>query len=215
MNVFYLSGVINFLNIWDAVMKKITLGVALSLGIASSFAVSNNIGAAAVESDNLASLAKYCETPRGGLPAGKVVDMVAMFATENGMVEGVTKKFCQYIFEGNLALVGLETLSTKPTLAATYALLEKAEPDTSFPEDPYGNAAVKACETLHGSEIAFAVGGGSSGFNDDIGASDVCVFGDGSSISGWTIISMSTGARKDMRKHIRSKPMNIDIPELN
>ncbi|MDQ5921323.1 MAG: hypothetical protein QG673_1381 [Pseudomonadota bacterium] len=194
-------------------MKKITLGVALSLGIASSFAVSNNIGAAAVESDNLASLAKYCETPRGGLPAGKVVNMVAKFSASNGTVEGITKQFCQYEFKGNLAVVGLETLSTKPTLAATYALLEKADPDKPFPERPYSNPSLNACRTLHGSEIVFAVPSG--GYTDDIGEADICMFGDGSSISAWTILYMSTGSRQDMRKHIRSKPMNIDIPELN
>ena len=147
---------------------------------------------------------------------GSVVKLHAEFDTHAGFVGGVTKEFCQYVQNSNVAIVGLDTLSTTPTLAATYT--QKLVIDTTnehsnaLPQKPYSNPALNVCLLLHGSEIAFSSADG--GFAGKDGQADVCIFGDGSAISAWSMIYAATGARADIIQHLRSAPLAINIPSL-
>lgn len=150
----------------------------------------------------------YCKSS-----GGKIIKAVAQFDTHTGWVNGVTKEFCQYLDkEGNLAMVGLETLSIEPTLAATYTQKVIVEKGKGFPMAPYSNPSFNVCNRLHGAEIGFAVFSG--GFADQHGQSDICVFGDGSSISAWTLIYAAGGQRADIKNLMRSEPLNIEIPDI-
>lgn len=147
---------------------------------------------------------------------GTVVSMTAEFDTYDGQVNGITKKFCQKISGNpewkNVAYVGLETLSTQPTIAATYIKKLVLTESSIIPTSPYANPSLNVCEALHGSEIGFSVLGG--GFTDNLGQSDICIFGDGSSISAWTLIYAGYDVRNDVESMIRSIPLNIDIPSF-
>jgi hypothetical protein len=183
-------------------MKKL-ICIALSILSTSVFAVASE-----TPEQILASSKDYCYAT-----GGTVVPMVAEFDTHAGYVKGITKDFCKYQNHENVGYVGLETLSTTPTLAATYTRKLVVTQERLLPTKPYKNPALNVCQLLHGSEIVFSVIGG--GFNDsELGETDICVFGDGSSISAWTMIYAAVGVRKDIKRFIRSKPLNINIPSV-
>ena len=155
---------------------------------------------------NAQGIKDYCAST-----GGVVVNMQAQFDTHNGYVSGVSRDFCKYKNHGNIAYVGLDTLSTAPTLAATYTEKLIVDPN-NLPTSPYANPSLNVCQILHGSEISFSSNGG---FSDKLGEADICVFGDGSAISAWTMIYVAEGTRPDVKSVIRSTPLNIDIPEIN
>ncbi len=182
-------------------MKKV-IGLVLLGLVSSSFAVVGDIQQA-VEQDSRV----YCQST-----GGTVIRMVAQFDTHSGFVNGVTKEFCKYKNHGNLAFVGLDTLSTAPTLAATYTMKLVIDKTKPLPVRPYANPAMNVCSDLHGTEVAFSVLDG--GFADKTGQADICVFGDGSSISGWTMVYAADGSRQDIKQFIRSSALDIDIPNV-
>jgi hypothetical protein len=185
-------------------MKKI-LFILLGVFSTSVFAVQGSGGQEQIET--LQATKDYCIAT-----GGDVVKLTAQFDTHDGLVNGVTKEFCRYDNHENSAVVGLETLSKTSTIAATYTKKLKLDKTRLLPTKPYANPSLNVCQLLHGSEIAFAAMDG--GFSDDKGQLDICVFGDGSSISAWTMIYAAQGSRKDISRFIRSKPLAIDIPNI-
>ncbi len=181
-------------------MKKLLLLWLLSL-TASAFAI-NDISHP--ENSHI-----YCEKH-----GGKIIKMEAKFSTYSGEVTGITKEFCRIDDNGSLAYIGLETLSKAPTIAATYVKSLKLDSTKMLPTTPYGNPSLNVCQELYGSEMIYAALPGTTGFSDEYGASDICMFGDGSSIAAWSLIYAAEGKGNKIKNMIRSEPMNIKIPTI-
>lgn len=179
-------------------MKKF---IVLLLATASIHGFANDNSVATTD---LTNSQQYC-TKSGG----QVLTMQAQFNINGNTVNGVSKQFCKFIYNGNLAYVGLDTLSTLPSLAATYTQRLQVNNVDLLPTKPNPNPSINVCELLHGAEIGFSVIDG--GFVDPTaGQTDICVFGDGSSISAWSMIYAAAGSRPDLKNIIRSTPLNIN-----
>lgn len=151
-------------------------------------------------------LADYCTST-----GGEVVNMTAKFETKSGKVDGFTKQFCQYNLDGHINTIGLDTLASKaPSLAATYTQKVAIDTSKSLPMRPYGNPGLDVCHNLKGVSIAFSAVDGGSFLDANGGEMDICVFADGSMISGWSLVYMA--ADPSQKALIQSTPMNIDIP---
>lgn len=184
-------------------MKKIFLALA-TIASANTFATTGDSPWTEVQNNK-----NYCEAT-----GGKIVTLQAQFDTHSGYINGLSKEFCQYISKKNIAVVGLETLSKTSNIAATLTQNLKIDDNKPLPTKPYNNPSLNVCQLLHGTQIAYLVVDG--GFADNNGQYDICVFGDGSSISAWTLIYAAAGIRKDIKSLIqsRSKPLEIDIPDI-
>ena len=152
---------------------------------------------------------KYCQQ------AGGVVEvMTAEFNTASGYVEGQSKRFCNFLVNDGFLVIGLETFaSKKPSIAAT--LIKKLNyiaDDSLLWRGNYSNPSHNVCKNLGGSGIGFVASGG---FTDRIGESDICVFGDGSMVSGWSLIYMANHRKgyDDIKNKIQAQPLPIDIPQ--
>ncbi|MGJ3502215.1 hypothetical protein PsalN5692_03845 (plasmid) [Piscirickettsia salmonis] len=169
------------------------------------------LGAITSTSIYAANLEQYCQS-KGGTP----ITMQAQFDTHSGYVNGFKHRFCEFNIDGNLAVIGLKTLSsTEPNIAATYT--KKLPAIGDIKHGKYANPSLTVCKRLHGSEITFAVIDG--GFADNNGQSDICVFGDGSMISAWTLMYSSRSqypkyGYSKIKDSINSTPMAIDMPKL-
>lgn len=152
------------------------------------------------------ALADYCTST-----GGTVIDMIAKFETKSGKVDGFSKQFCQYDLNGHLNTIGLDTLaSSQPSLAATYTQKVMIDASKPLPMRPYGNPGLNVCHNLNGVSIAFSAVDGGSFLDSDGGEADICVFADGSMISGWSLIYMADDPSQ--KALIKSAAMNIDIP---
>lgn len=153
-------------------------------------------------------LEDYC-TNNGG----KVVQMKARFDTHTGSVNGYTMDFCRINKDSNLAYVELRTLGSNiPSLAATYVKRIRLDPDKKI-FGPFNNLVLNLCYSLGGANIVYYILDG--GFSDpDYGDSGVCVFGDGSAISDWTLFYIGNGLRSDIKEIIKAEPLKIDLPTI-
>jgi putative hemolysin len=155
-------------------------------------------------------LQAYC-TKNGG----EVESMSVEYQDLNGArVEGFTKDFCSFNIDNGLIAVGLETFSSeKSNIAAT--LIKKLDPleeDSVLWQGSYNNPSLNVCKNLGGSEVVFNVSSG--GFADEKGESDICVFGDGSMVSAWSLIYMANGRTgyDQVKNAVKSEPINMNIP---
>lgn len=125
---------------------------------------------------------------------GKVYEMVAKYDTHDGWIEGISKKFCQISLTSRpLSLFGIEIFSSKkPNFAATYLKSMVIDPSKQIP-GPYGRQNMNLCHQLRGAMITFVANGG----YDQDGLNDLCFFGDGSSVSAWTLYYFSVGKFND------------------
>ena len=158
-----------------------------------------------ISSETVMTPANYC-TKHGGI----VVNMTVQFDTYSGFVEGNSKKFCRILQQGNLGYIGLDTFgSTIPSLASTYAKYIVVDP-TRFISGPFQTNNLNLCQSLGGGVVNFFLTDG--GFTDEYGQVDICIFGDDSSVAGWTLLYMGLGERKDIKKAILATPLAIPIP---
>lgn len=182
--------------------KKTLIGSVLMIGASQSFAGS------AEAIDDSAKWRDYCTST-----GGEVITLVAQYDTSSGTVNGLPKQFCKYVTEGNQELIGLDTLAaSQPSLAATFLKSLVIDINKPLPEKPYANPALNVCDRLKGSNIGFNVSSG--GFSNKDGQYDVCVFGDGSSVSSWTLTYIASGAFANVKALIKSEPLNITIPNV-
>ena len=142
---------------------------------------------------------------------GTVENMVAEFNTRAGTIEGFTKSFCTFNLDNGFIAVGLETLSSKtPNIAASFIkTLPRIEKDSPLWRGKYENPGLNVCRNLGGGNIAYHVASG--GFKNHLGQSDICVFGDGSMVSSWSLIYIANG-RNDyykVRDAVQPEPMVI------
>jgi hypothetical protein len=143
---------------------------------------------------------------------GNVKKMTVQIDTHGGIINGLEKYFCFYETKShNLAIFGLEALgSKKPNIAATYIKSIKLVNKVDIP-GPYGNTNMNLCHQLRGAMITFLASGGF----DKKGQSDMCFFGDGSSISAWTLFYLGVGdIFQELKSQVKSEPLLIDIPDV-
>lgn len=142
---------------------------------------------------------------------GTVETMIAEFQTRGGTKLGFSKKFCTFELDGGFIAVGLSTFSSKePNIAATFIkMLPRIESGSPLWQGKYANPALNVCKNLGGSNIGFNVMAG--GFKNKLGQSDICVFGDGSMISSWSLVYIANGRNEynKVKEAIRSEPLNI------
>lgn len=154
--------------------------------------------------------AQYC-IDKGG----KVETMVAEFSTQSGMVYGFDKKFCTFDKDNGSIVVGLKTFaSERPNLGATLIQkLPKIEASSPLWKGNYANPSLNVCKNMGGSSISFFVMSG--GFTSSLGQNDVCVFGDGSMVSAWTLVYFANGRTgyDDVKREVRSEPLSISMPQ--
>ena len=97
---------------------------------------------------------------------------------------GLVHDFCKIDANGTQVLLGLENVDPKvPTIAAT--MLKTARAVDPAKLQTHGNPAIAICRGYGGADAAFVAF--SLFFTDAVGASDMCVFGDGSMVSAWTL----------------------------
>lgn len=154
--------------------------------------------------------AAYC-TQSGGT----VTEMVATFSGSQGEVEGYTKYFCQFTPLNGILSIGLETFAShKPSIAATYCKnLEEIKPESPLWKGQYTNPSHNVCHNLGGAIIGYAANGS---FSDANGQADICVFGDGSMVSGWSLIYMANHREgyDTVKNQINSQPLPSDYLRL-
>lgn len=148
---------------------------------------------------------------------GKIVEMVPRIQTRRGFIYGKSINYCQFEVptpEGGkrLAILGVDTFgSSKPNLAATFA--KQINIDMKKPIiGPYKLNSYNICRTLGGGNIGYLYNGGM--FDETKGESEMCFFGDGSSISGWTLIYIGAGTFDEIKSKIRSDVLDLSIPQL-
>lgn len=176
-------------------MKKILILACVSAALWSSYAAS----------DVLPEDANYCTQ------AGGTAEMMpAEFTTVNGTIQGQSRSFCTFSANNGFVAIGLETFSSeKPSIAATYIkTLEELGDDSPLWRGNSTNPSYNVCKNLNGTMIGFTLHGS---FTNSLGEADICVFGDGSMVSAWSLIYMAN--HRDgydlIREQIRSAPLAL------
>ena len=162
-----------------------------------------------VHANKMADYASYCNES-GGL----VEKMPAELATGNGIVEGQSKLFCTFSPDHGFISIGLETFAAlEPSIAATYMKkLSEIGSDSPLWEGKYTNPSANVCKNLGGASIGFVTSGG---FANYLGQTDMCVFGDASMVSAWSLIYMANHREgyDEVKNKVKSEPLNIYIPQ--
>ncbi|MDF1646181.1 MAG: hypothetical protein P1U61_04245 [Legionellaceae bacterium] len=171
--------------------------------LCSTFLFNLNFAAYAYADASNHELSAYCIQS-----GGHVERMQAEFSTSHGIVHGLTKLFCEFNMDHGTQSIGLETFSsTAPSIAASYAkTLAPLYEDSPLWLGHASNPSLNVCQNLGGTSIGTLSSGG---FKSALGQSDICVFGDTSMISTWTLIYMTNHRNGyDVIKNlIRSKPL--------
>jgi len=158
-----------------------------------------------VSADVLPALADYCVQS-----GGTVEIMPAEFTTANGLTIGHSKSFCTFTADNGFIVIGLETFaSDKPSIAATYIkTLAEIDSTSSLLDGKATNPSYNVCKNLNGTMIGFVVNGS---FTNASGASDICVFGDGSMVSAWSLIYMANhrSGYEEIKQQVQAEPIVI------
>lgn len=149
---------------------------------------------------------QYCED-KGGL----VEMMPAEYQTAHGVRTGMAQPFCTFQINGGFIAIGLSSFaSKKPSIAASFIqTLAPIAKDSPLWRGKYANPGTNVCKNLGGANIGFNVPSG--GFKNKLGQSDICVFGDGSMVSSWSLIYMANGREGygKVKKAVRALPMTV------
>jgi putative hemolysin len=147
--------------------------------------------------------AQYCQQV-GGL----VEEMAMVYSTAQGIFYGIERSFCIFNVDSGSIVIGLSTFSSeKPSIAATYIkVLPAITENSTLWKGSYANPAWNVCKNLGGAESGFAV---PSSYTDDLGQSDICVFGDGSMVSAWSLIYMANHREgyDAVKAEVRAEPL--------
>lgn len=140
---------------------------------------------------------------------GSVEKMSAILGFTNGQfIEGYTKYFCNFRLKDGFVAIGLETFSSKkPSLAATYIKkLGAIDKDSKLLHGTYDNPSLNVCKNIGGAAIEFLLHGG---FTNELGQTDICVFGDGSMVSGWSLIYMANHEKiyETIKNKVNAEPL--------
>ncbi|WP_419419690.1 hypothetical protein ACNVED_14490 [Legionella sp. D16C41] len=145
---------------------------------------------------------------------GQVEQMPAQFSTKTGLTEGFKKDFCTFKIDGGFIAVGLETFAS-PELNIAATLIKKLPPipsNSPLFKGNYDNPSLNFCKNIGGASIVFLVPNG--GFSNALGQTDICVFGDGSMISSWSLIYIANGRTgySLVKDKTKAEPLAIKIP---
>lgn len=152
----------------------------------------------------------YC-TQSGGV----VEEMPAQFGSSiNGdWIHGMTKYFCNFYLEHAFIAIGLSTFASEsPSIAATYMKrLGEISDDSPLWKGDSPNPSQNVCKNLGGASIGFLMSGG---FANEKGQSDICVFGDGSMVSGWSLIYMANHREgyDAIKEKVKGIVLNFPMP---
>lgn len=150
----------------------------------------------------------YC-TESGGV----VEEMPVEINTSAGLVHGQSKMFCNFHFTNSFVAIGLETFSAaEPSIAATFIKkMEDITEASALWRGMYSNPSHNVCKNIGGATIGFVASGG---FSNSLGQTDICVFGDGSMVSGWSLIYLANHREgyDEIRNKVKAEPLNIYIP---
>jgi putative hemolysin len=97
-------------------------------------------------------------------------------------------------------------------MAATYIKkLAEVSNDSPLWQGQAPNPSQNYCQNIGGAAVGFAADGG---FVNSLGHSDICVFGDGSMVSGWSLIYMANhrDGYDEIKEKVKAQPLNIRIP---
>lgn len=145
--------------------------------------------------------------------------------THGGVIESMPAKYEDkaesYAFFGpavnvckiNTSIIGIDTLSAKPTIAATYlrklnkkAMTKILDDMTKLPNYyPGANQSSYLCQLLNGQENAY---------KDTTGETNVCYFSDLSSVDSWTLLYTTNGEDSKVKKLIQSKALKTPLPYI-
>ncbi len=161
--------------------------------------------------NNIAQLTAYCRAHHGTVESMRAEFNTSMFASKFGL----SQAFCTFMEPNHgFVAIGLKTYaSKKPSIAATIIKnLGPINPKSSLWSGPHKNPSANVCQNLGGSEISYYSAGG---FSDQLGEGDICVFGDGSMVSGWSLIYMENGRAgyRALKNSVHAKPIHIHIPQ--
>lgn len=138
---------------------------------------------------------------------GAIESMAATYKTESFVFFGPEVNVCKL----NNSIVGVDTLSTKPTIAATYLMkLDKTSMDkisadiAKLPNyHPGANQSSYLCKLLNGQENAY---------KDAAGETNVCYFSDLSSVDSWTLLYTANDDESKIKGILQSKPLTTRLP---
>ena len=144
---------------------------------------------------------------------GEVVEMTAQFDTYVGYINGNKRKFCRVLnSDGNLGYIGLDTFAANlPSLAATFSKSIVLDPSKLI-GGPFPVNNLNLCYALGGSNLSYYLI--DSGFSDEYGQADICIFGDDSSVAAWTLMYMGIGYRLDIKNNIVANSLSIPLPNI-
>lgn len=158
--------------------------------------------------DKLDDWSDYCDKS-----GGVVEEMTAEIGTKIGMVEGQSKMFCNFYPEHAFIAIGLETFSAdEPSIAATFMkTMGEIGDGSQLWKGKAANPSNNVCKNLGGAAIGFVAPGG---FASNLGQSDICVFGDGSMVSAWSLVYMANHREgyDEIKNKIKSFPLKINVP---
>jgi hypothetical protein len=142
---------------------------------------------------------------------GIVHSMTVDYSTNHGIVHGFSKDFCQFHVDNGTIEIGLETYASQSSnIAASYMkTLPTIDENSDLFKGSYTNPSYNVCNNLHGVMVGFVTTGSFA----DSGQSDVCVFGDGSMVSAWSLIYMANhrDGYDAIKNSARSEPLDLQI----
>lgn len=176
-------------------MKNISITVLLGTLITSTSAL------ASLEEE------EYCQNS-----GGMVIEMPVIYSTSAGKITGLSHSFCNFHQNGGIIDIGLATFaSPTPSIAATHIkTLPEITSNSKLFSGPYTNPSHNVCKNLGGAMVGYVANGS---FTSSKGQSDICVFGDGSMVSGWTLIYMANHREgyDEIKNLIKSDPLPISF----
>jgi putative hemolysin len=174
---------------------KIALGWLLLTTVTFSYAAAEDYAA-------------YCRNK-----GGSVVPMTTWYSGPTGTSSGWTQLFCTFERDNGFIVIGLETFaSSHPNIAATYMKkLPEIDEKSSLFQGGAHNPSYNVCQNLGGTAINYKQNGTFRA--DDGGDSDICVFGDGSMISAWSLIYMANHRQgyDEVKQNARALPLPLTL----
>ena len=164
---------------------------------------------ASAYADEMDDHAAYCKAS-----GGVVEKMPVEISAGKLWVKGQSKMFCNFNVDDGFISIGLETFSSyEPSIAATYIkTLGEISETSSLWKGNYTNPSSNVCKNLGGASIGFISSGG---FTNQLGQNDICVFGDASMVSAWSLIYMANhrSGYDDVKNKVNATPLNIPVPK--
>lgn len=169
------------------------------LGLLAYLTLCNTVHAEA----SVISVSSYCHA------AGGVVEYMPLnYVTSKGNFQGIAQAFCNFHLPNGFISIGLDTFASPyPSIAATY-IKTQTEIGEGSPlwEGTYTNPSWNVCKNLGGAMAGYVA---NASYSNSLGDADICVFGDGSMVSAWTLIYMSQHKEgyDNVKNKVRAEPL--------